>query len=103
MKKKSRPVASSCPGLETIVQTQISERHSLTRDEQKAQEEARELSIRHERLIERKDLALEQLLSLLGGVDLSKGDVERDPESAEQFVTKEVTLFGNPFYRSVMK
>ena len=78
---------------EMWVKGQVEERQKLEQAEHRAVETVREIKHKQERLIERQDSILEQISTLLGDVDLSREDLQRDPRSAEEFLKREIERF----------
>jgi DNA repair protein SbcC/Rad50 len=79
--------------LEQQVQDQLGETERLVADWQKVGEEMAKADGKLRQLTEHHDVILEQILSMLGGVDLSRADLLRDLGSAEQFLQKEIEGF----------
>lgn len=79
--------------LEKSEQRQLAENSKREGRQQRAEDELREANNKHGLVRGHREIVLKQILSLLGGVDLSRADLERDPTTAEQFIYAEIKRY----------
>ncbi len=93
LEAESRDYSEQIRSLEEELQTQIDENDALEKSCQKADSEARKMGERAHQMNAHYQLVLEQLVSLLTGADVSKTDLEGDPQEVERGMRNRINLY----------
>ena len=89
----SRDDTKQLLALEKTVQTQTKENDALAKSGQVLHDEAREMREHLDQSSAHCKLVLEQIMSIVSGIEVSKTDLEQDPRSVEQFLQKQISRY----------